>query len=86
MSENTIKFYIEEKDEGKRLDKILSEKVDSLTRSNLKKLIISNNVKVDKEVSNSPSKKVKLDQLIEIKLIAIQTEKIKPSKMSIKYF
>ena len=49
-----------------------------MTRSNLKKLIVSENVEVDKVVSNSPSKKLKLDQLIEIKLLVNQPEKIKP--------
>ncbi len=84
MSKNTIKFYIKEEDVGKRLDIVLSEKIDSLTRSNLKKLIVSENVEVDKVVSNSPSKKLKLDQLIEIKLLVNQPEKIKPFNIKLK--
>ena len=47
MTNNTIKFLIKKEDVEKRLDIILSEKITELTRSNLKKIIESNNVKIN---------------------------------------
>ena len=41
MTNNTIKFLTNERDEGNRLDIILSNKIKNLTRSNLKKIIES---------------------------------------------
>ena len=82
MSNKTIKFLITEEDTEKRLDIILSEKIAHLSRSNLKKIIESGNVKIDNKVIVSPSKKMKSDNeivvdLIENKLIDIKPEKIK---------
>ena len=56
MTNNTIKFSTEEKDIGKRLDVVLTEKIPDLTRSSLKKIVESNGFKVDNLVINSPSK------------------------------
>ena len=64
---NSIKFLVKEKEEGKRLDVFLSEKIDHLTRSNIKKIIESSNVTINKKTSNFPSKKLKLE--IKLKLI-----------------
>ena len=49
---NSIKFLVKEKDNRKRLDIFLSEKIDDLTRSNIKKIIESSNVKINKKKSN----------------------------------
>ena len=57
--DNTIKFLINENDGEKRLDIFLSEKIKDLTRSNIKKIIESKNVKINQMIINSPSKKVK---------------------------
>ena len=56
MTNNTIKFSTKEKDIGKRLDIILTEKIADLTRSSLKKIIESDGVKIDNLVVKSPSK------------------------------
>ena len=45
MSNNTIKFFPKEEDVGKRLDIILSEKINTYTRSNLKKFIKTKKVR-----------------------------------------
>ena len=47
MSNKTIKFFVEEKYAGQRLDVLLSEKIADLTRSNLKKIIELGNVRVN---------------------------------------
>ena len=36
---NSIKFFVKKKEEGKRLDIFLSENIEFLTRSNIKKII-----------------------------------------------
>ena len=54
---NTIKFLIKNKDTGKRLDIFLSEKINNTTRSNIKKIIESQNVKINEKIVCLPSKK-----------------------------
>ena len=41
MTDNTMKFLTNEKDDGYRLDIFLSNRIKNLTRSNLKKVIES---------------------------------------------
>ena len=65
---NTIKFLIKNKDTGKRLDIFLSEKINNTTRSNIKKIIESQNVKINEKIVCLPSKKVKVNDEILIKL------------------
>ena len=57
---NLMKFLVSEKDNGSRLDIFLSKKIDHLTRSNIKKTIDSNQVKINKIITNSSSKKLSL--------------------------
>ena len=83
MNNKTIEFFTNNEDVGKRLDILLSEKISHLTRSNLKKIIESNNVKVDNLVVSSPSKKIQLSETITIKLIGESIENIKPSKIKL---
>ena len=53
---NLMKFLVSEKDNGSRLDIFLSKKIDHLTRSNIKKIIDSNQVKINKIIINASSK------------------------------
>ena len=80
---NSIKFLINQVDNGKRLDIFLSEKISYLTRSNIKKIIDSNNVKVNDEVLNSPAKKIRANDCILIKLITDNIEKLEPKKIKL---
>ena len=80
---NSMKFLVTEKDNGSRLDIFLSKKIDRLTRSNIKKIINSNNVKINIKVSNSPSKKIKLHDVVEIKLLQKRSDNLKPSKLKL---
>ena len=62
---NTIKFSVDAKNDGKRLDIFLTEKMDQFTRSFLKKLIDNKQVKINDKVILSPSTKVRYrDQII----------------------
>jgi 23S rRNA pseudouridine1911/1915/1917 synthase len=80
---NTIKFVIEENDSEKRLDIFLSNKISNITRSNIKKIIESKNVKINKAIINSPSKKVKLNDSILINLVIKNKEKLLPTKIKL---
>ena len=64
MTGNSIKFLVDDLDVGKRLDVMLSEKITELTRSNIKKIIESNNVEINGLITSSPSKKLKLNDSI----------------------
>ena len=78
-----MKFLVKEKDDCKRLDIFLSEKIDDLTRSNIKKIIKSSNVKINKKTAISSSKKVKTKDIISIKLFIKKLDKLSPSKIKL---
>ena len=80
---NSIKFLVKEKDNSKRLDIFLSEKINDLTRSNIKKIIESSNVKINKKTAISSSKKVKTKDIIAIKLLIKKLDKLSPSKIKL---
>ena len=80
MSDNSTKLLITEEDAGSRLDIILTKLLPELTRSNLKKIIELNQVKINNIIINSPSKKLKNNDNIEINLIPEQEIKIEPYK------
>jgi 23S rRNA pseudouridine1911/1915/1917 synthase len=80
MSDNSTKLLITEEDAGSRLDIVLTKLLPELTRSNLKKIIELNQVKINNIIINSPSKKLKINDNIEINLIPKQEIKIGPYK------
>ena len=62
---NTIKFSVDSKNSGKRLDIFLSDNLSQFTRSFIKKLIENRQVMLNNKISLSPSTKVKYkDQII----------------------
>jgi len=78
-----MKFLVKEKDNIKRLDIFLSEKIEHLTRSNIKKIIESGNVKINKKIANSSSKKVKASDQIIIELLIKNSDKLLPNKIKL---
>jgi len=80
---NSMKFLVSEKDGGVRLDIFLSKKIDHLTRSNIKKIINSDYVKINKKIADSSSKKVKLNDIIEIKFLIKNSDKLLPNKIKL---
>ena len=80
---NSMKFLVKKKDDSKRLDIFLSEKIDYLTRSNIKKIIESSNAKINKKVTESPSKKVKSNDTIVVKLLIKNPDKLVPKKIKL---
>ena len=80
---NSMKFLVKEKDDGKRLDIFLSKEIDHLTRSNIKKIIESKNVRVNKKIAGSSSKKVKLNDTITIELVVKKLNRLVPNKIKL---
>ena len=80
MSDNSTKLLITKEDAGSRLDIVLTKLLPELTRSNLKKIIELNQVKINNIIINSPSKKLKINDNVEINLIPRQEIKIEPYK------
>ena len=71
--DKTIKYLVEKKNNNKRLDIFLSAKIDIITRSYIKKLIIDNHVRINKIPINACSAKVRSDDEV-----LINIEKICP--------
>ena len=78
-----MKFLVKKIDGSKRLDIFLSEKIKHLTRSNIKKIIESKNVKINKKIADSPSKKVKINDKVIIKLLIKSSDKLLPNKIKL---
>ena len=81
--DKTITFLVKDTDRNLRLDKFLTSKLKTLTRSHIKKIISSNGVKINKKTVLSASQKIKNGNLIEISLFQKKNENIKPKKMNI---
>ena len=78
-----MKFLVKKRDDGRRLDVFLSEKIKHLTRSNIKKIIESGNVTIGSKVINYSSKKIKTKDIIVLKFVIDQSEKLLPKKMEL---
>jgi 23S rRNA pseudouridine1911/1915/1917 synthase len=79
----TMKFSVNEKNNGKRLDIFLSKVITNLTRSYIKKLIEKGKVELNKAINNSPSTKIKDNDEIIINLIEEENLKIVPNKIKL---
>lgn len=79
----TIEFLISDKDIGDRVDVYLSRKLKNLTRSNIKRLINKNNLKINKKYVSSASVKVKLGDKISFLLSEKRNIKIIPKKINL---
>ena len=80
---NTIKFSVDLKNSGKRLDVFLAGKINQFTRSFLKKLIETSQVKLNDRVVSTPSTKVKYKDQIIINIIKKDEKNIIPKKISL---
>ena len=80
---NTIKFLVDEKNIGKRLDVFLTDNINHLTRSYLKKLIENEHLKLNKKVLRVPSTKVKYKDQVIINIIENYEQNIKPKKIKL---
>ena len=80
---NTIKFSVNLKNNGKRLDIFLAENIKIFTRSYLKKLIENQQVLVNNLISSSPSMKVRFKDQILINSTETKTQNIIPKRIKL---
>ena len=79
----TTTFLVEESGNNLRLDKYLAFKLNTFTRSQIKKNILSGNISVNRKTVLSPSRKIKSGNSIEILIREKKTDHIKPQKINI---
>jgi len=80
---NTIKFLVDVKNSGKRVDIFLAENIRQYTRSFLKKLIESKQAKLNQSIISSPSTKIKYKDQIVINIIDKNKMNIIPKKIKL---
>ena len=79
----TITFLAKDLGKKIRLDKYLADNLNDFTRSQIKKIILSKNIKVNKKLINSASEKVKEDDLIEVSFPDKTNNDLKPKKINL---
>ena len=81
---NKIKtFSVEEIGNNPRLDKFLAAKFNDITRTQIKKIIISKNLSINNKIVCSPSQKVRIGDKISFSISENKYEFIKPEKIKI---
>ena len=76
--DKTITFLAKDSDKNLRLDKFLASKLKTLARSQIKKVIVSKGVKINKKIVISASQKIKegrdiFDRGYELKKIEVDS-------------
>ncbi len=79
----TTTFLLDKNNDNLRLDKFLASRLKNLARSQIKKIILSKNVSINKKYITSPSQKIKLGNIIKIIIKEKKIDHIKPQKMNI---
>ncbi len=79
--DNTIKFLVDSKNKGKRIDVFLTEKIKKFTRSYLKKIIELKQVKLNNIVISAPSTKIKSKDKILINTTKRIVQSVEPKKI-----
>ena len=79
----TITFLAKDLEKKIRLDKFLTKNLKSLSRSQIKKIIVSKNIKINKKQIMASSEKIKENDLIEVNMPEKKTNYIKPKKINL---
>ena len=79
----TITFLAKDLEKKIRLDKFLTKNLKNLSRSQIKKIIVSKNIKINKKQIIASSEKIKENDLIEVNMPEIKTNYIKPKKINL---
>ena len=79
----TITFLAKDLVKKMRLDKFLTENLKNLSRSQIKKIIVSKNIKINKKQIIASSEKIKENDLIEVYIPEKKTDYIKPKKINL---
>ena len=84
MSDKTIEFLVKKDDELQRLDLFLKSKMSPISRSSIKKFIDQGLVNLNGFQEYSSSKKLKIKDKVQIKILTKSELKIIPSELPIK--
>ena len=79
----TITFFAKDLEKKIRLDKFLTNNLKNLSRSQIKKIIVSKNIQVNKKYVIASSEQIKENDLIEVNIPAEKTNDIKPKKINL---
>ncbi len=79
----TITFLAKDSDKNLRLDKFLTNKLEALTRSQIKKVILLKGVRINKKIVLSASEKIKSGNEIQILISENKVDHIKPKKIKL---
>ena len=79
----TMKFSVDKRDAGTRIDIYLTKKISKFTRSFLKKIILTKNLKINNTVVSTPSTKIKTKDLIFINILSRDENRLIPKKIEI---
>ena len=78
-----INFIVKNKEKNLRVDTLLANQQNKLTRSRVKTLILENNLKINNLVTVDPSRKVKLNDEICLNIVEPKKENLKPFKYNL---
>ena len=79
----TITFLAKDIEKKIRLDKFLTKNLENLSRSQIKKIIVSKNIKINKKQVTASSEIIKENDFIEVNIPENKTNDIKPKKINI---
>ncbi len=79
----TMKFSVDKRDAGTRIDIYLTKKISKFTRSFLKKIILTKNLKINNTIVSSPSTKIKTKDIIFINILSRNENRLIPKKIKI---
>ena len=77
---NFINIKVKNKEKNLRIDILLSNQDDKLSRSRVKSLILENKLKINNIIINDPSKKIKLNDEIYFEISEPEMETLEPFK------
>jgi 23S rRNA pseudouridine1911/1915/1917 synthase len=75
---NTIKLIVEQNLDKKRIDAFIFEKCSQLSRTRIKNLILDNRLRVNGKINQSPSKKIKVGDIISLEVPNPKKTSLKP--------
>ena len=78
-----INFIVKNKEKNLRVDTLLANQHNKLTRSRVKTLILENNLKINNLITVDPSRKVKLNDEICLNIVQPKKENLKPFKYNL---
>ena len=77
---NIINLVVEEELHGKRIDVVIAQKNDTLSRTRIKNLIINGNLSINNKIVNDPSKKIFKDDKVFLIIPLPKKASLKPFK------